>query len=150
MQTQMKVTFQPQGRSLSVLHGTTILEAVARAGLVIETPCGGAGTCGKCRVRVVGNAGVPTAADEKTFSVQELRDGWRLACQNRISGETVISVPETSLFGGEHQILATAESPAAKEVLPSIRKVYVELVAPSLEDDASDLLRLERSVGLTV
>ncbi len=144
---QLRVTFQPQGRSVSVISGTTILEAAARAGLVIDTPCGGAGTCGKCRVRVVANAGLPTDADERAFSGRELREGWRLACQTPIESETVVFVPATSLFGGAPQILATGASPATKEVLPAIRKVYVELAAPTLEDDMPDLLRLERSVG---
>jgi len=144
---QQRVTFQPQGRSVSVLGGTTVLEAAARAGLVVETPCGGTGTCGKCRVRVMANAGAPTPADQEAFAQRELQEGWRLACQTAIESETVVFVPETSLFGGMPQILATADSRVAREVLPAIRKVYVELSAPTLEDDAPDLLRLEQRIG---
>ncbi|OGV69735.1 MAG: hypothetical protein A2283_14390 [Lentisphaerae bacterium RIFOXYA12_FULL_48_11] len=147
MEIQLRVTFQPQGRSVFVLRGTMILEAAAHAGLVVETPCGGSGTCGKCRIQVMSNAGAPTSADKQKFSDQELRDGWRLACQNPIETDIVVFVPQASLFGGTHQILATAESSITKEVLPAIRKVYVELSPPTLEDDASDLLRLERSIG---
>lgn len=145
---QIRVTFQPQGRSVSVLRRTTILEAAARSGVVIETPCGGTGTCGKCRVRVLANAGSPTAADKNAFSAAELKDGWRLACQNRITTEISVFVPETSLFGKKHQILAKTDSPISKEVLPAIRKMYVELTSPTLEDDDPDLLRLERAIGL--
>lgn len=144
---QIRVTFQPQGRVVSVLRGTTILEAAARAGLVIKTPCGGAGTCGKCRVQVTASASAPTPADETAFSAEELKEGWRLACQYRVEAAMTVLVPETSLFGSEHQILATADSTAPKEVLPAIRKTYVDLPPPTLEDDAPDLLRLERSVG---
>ena len=59
--SQHRVTFQPQGRAVSVLEGTTILEAAAIAGLVIDTPCGGAGRCGKCRVQV--SQGAPELSD---------------------------------------------------------------------------------------
>lgn len=83
--TMFKVTFQPQGRTVFVLSGTTLLEAAARAGLVIDTPCGGAGTCGKCRVRITAGAGTPTPTDRCTFSDQELADGWRLACRNQVT-----------------------------------------------------------------
>jgi uncharacterized 2Fe-2S/4Fe-4S cluster protein (DUF4445 family) len=38
-----RVVFQPQGRAVSVLEGTTILEVAGVAGLVIDTPCGGRG-----------------------------------------------------------------------------------------------------------
>jgi len=33
---------------IEVKEGTTILEAARIAGVIIESPCGGAGTCGKC------------------------------------------------------------------------------------------------------
>ena len=49
---QFRITFQPSGRSVFVLPGTKIIEAAARAGLTINTPCGGAGTCGKCQVKI--------------------------------------------------------------------------------------------------
>jgi len=40
--SQHRATFQPQGRAVSVLDGTTVLEAAAVAGMVMDTPCGGA------------------------------------------------------------------------------------------------------------
>ena len=81
--SQHRVTFQPQGRAVSVLKGTAILEAAAIAGLVIDTLCGGAGTCGKCRVLVSQGATESSNADRKAFTKAELEAGWRLACQNR-------------------------------------------------------------------
>ena len=41
---EIKVTFQPSGRSVFVLPGTLLLEAAGRAGIVLQTPCGGRGT----------------------------------------------------------------------------------------------------------
>ena len=144
---QCKVTFQPHGRTVSVLKDTTILEAAASAGLVIDTPCGGAGTCGKCRVLVSQGAGDPTFADQNTFTKNELKMGWRLACQNRITGNLVVSIPQKSLFYGDHQIAQSSTSGNPTEVRPTIRKVYVELSAPTLEDPRPDLLRLEEKTG---
>jgi uncharacterized 2Fe-2S/4Fe-4S cluster protein (DUF4445 family) len=146
-QSQHKVTFQPQGRTVSVLSGTTILEAAAIAGLVIDTPCGGAGTCGKCRVQVTQGAENPTEADRRVFSHEDLRQGWRLACQNTVSEEMVIRVPSASLFGGDHQIVGDSTVGGPKQVLPAIRKMYVELSPPTLEDSKPDLLRLEEKIG---
>jgi uncharacterized 2Fe-2S/4Fe-4S cluster protein (DUF4445 family) len=50
-QPQHNVRFQAQGRTVSVADATPILEAAAGVALVIDNPCGGAGTCGKCRIR---------------------------------------------------------------------------------------------------
>jgi len=146
-ETQVRVTFQPQGRAVFVLPGTKILEAAGRAGLTIDTPCGGAGTCGKCRVRLTAGAPEPTDADRRALGQTELDDGWRLACQTAIQSEIAVSVPENSLFASQHQILETWKTEAAGEIEPAVRKVYVEMPPPTLEDNAADLMRLEQKVG---
>ena len=46
------VTFMPQGVSVEVEPGTSLLSAQIQAGLHPDAPCGGKGTCGKCRVRL--------------------------------------------------------------------------------------------------
>ncbi len=130
-----------------VLPGTSILEAAARAGLVLDTPCGGLGTCGKCRVNITQKAEAPTSHDRKTFSAEELRAGWRLACRNDVATGMVVAIPASSLFGTEHQILSEATSTAEGEVCAAVRKDYVELTEPSLTDDAADVLRLEQRIG---
>ena len=52
--TQYTVTFQPQGVSVRVSEGTDLLQAQILAGLRPDAPCGGKGTCGKCRVMLDG------------------------------------------------------------------------------------------------
>lgn len=60
----------------------------------VEFPCGGAGRCRGCRVRVLaGN--VPVTADmEQAFSRRELAAGWRLACQAAIAGDVTLEVAQ--------------------------------------------------------
>ncbi|MBR3949428.1 MAG: DUF4445 domain-containing protein [Oscillospiraceae bacterium] len=48
------VTFFPADISVTVEEGTTVLQAQIAAGLHPDAPCGGRGTCGKCRVRIGG------------------------------------------------------------------------------------------------
>ena len=47
---QYTVTFLPDGLSVTVEHGATLLQAQIQAGLRPDAPCGGRGTCGKCKV----------------------------------------------------------------------------------------------------
>ncbi len=47
-----QVYFVREKKKIEVPEGTTILEAQRLAGLRPDAPCGGAGTCGKCRVMV--------------------------------------------------------------------------------------------------
>lgn len=51
---QFTVTFLPDGVSVPVEAGATLLAAQILAGLRPDAPCGGKGTCGKCRVTLEG------------------------------------------------------------------------------------------------
>ncbi|MHC4983428.1 MAG: ASKHA domain-containing protein [Planctomycetota bacterium] len=144
---QVKVTLQPQGRAVFVLPGTKVIEAAGRAGLAIETPCGGSGTCGKCRVRLTSGAPEPSVAARKFFSDSELAEGWRLACQAAADRDCVVTVPTGSLFGIQQKILAERQKGLAEEVIPAVRKIYVELAEPTLEDNQADLVRLSAKIG---
>lgn len=143
---QVRVTFEPHGKAVYVLPGTKVLEAAGRVGLTIDTPCGGAGTCGKCRVQVTRGACEPTAADRKIFDTEQIEAGWRLACQTGICGEAVVYVPPGSRFADQHQILTRTEGKAA-EILPAVRKVPLQLDAPTLADPEPDLMRLGAKLG---
>ena len=144
---QVRVTFEPQGRAVYVLPGTKVLEAAGAAGLSMESPCGGKGTCGKCRVQFTHGAPPPGKADQALFDAEQLQAGWRLACQAPLAVEAVVFVPPNSLFASSHQIFMEAQRGPAEEVLPAIRKVFVQLDPPSLADETPDLMRLEKAVG---
>ena len=144
---QIHITFQPFGRSVFVLSGTKIIEAAARAGLTINTPCGGAGTCGKCQVRITAGVEEPSETDKHVFNADQLQDGWRLACQTSIRNETVAYIPESSRLVSQHKIVIESQTEEPAEILPSVRKLYIELATPTMEDNSADLLRLEEAIG---
>ncbi|MEN6664966.1 MAG: ASKHA domain-containing protein [Phycisphaerae bacterium] len=144
---QCRVTFEPQGRTVFVLPGTTIVEAAGRVGLTIQSPCGGKGVCGKCRVQVSSGACEGSEACRRFFSAEELAAGWRLACQGRICDDAVISIPQSSRLGDVHKILAEAQDKAIADVQPAVRKVCFKLPAPTMDDHRSDLMRLQEVVG---
>lgn len=52
---QYTVTFLPDHIAITVEAGTTVLQAQIAAGLHPDAPCGGKGTCGKCKVILDGN-----------------------------------------------------------------------------------------------
>ncbi|HDP36143.1 MAG TPA: DUF4445 domain-containing protein [Candidatus Hydrogenedentes bacterium] len=141
------VTFIPGGRIALERPGTTIVEAGAHAGFVINTPCGGGGKCGKCRVRFEQDAPPPTPADGARLAPEELAQGWRLACQTRLTQDAALYVPQSSLFGGRHQIQTMGSSQRLYAPDGAIRKVMLDMTPPHMEDDAPDLLRLEHALA---
>ncbi|MFW5693463.1 MAG: ASKHA domain-containing protein, partial [Thermoguttaceae bacterium] len=147
-ETEVGVAFQPSGRTVYVLPGTRLLEAAAGAGIVLDQPCGGAGVCGKCRVRIAGDGCPPTPAEARCFSEAELAEGFRLACQTTVCGPITVDVPPTSLLAVGHQIFDRSTTAAATDALdPGIEKRYVELSPPARADDAPDAVRLAQAIG---
>lgn len=55
-------------------------------------PCGGKGICGKCRVHFLQGAPLPSKGDRSVFLPEELRAGYRLACQAKPNGAYVFEV----------------------------------------------------------
>jgi uncharacterized 2Fe-2S/4Fe-4S cluster protein (DUF4445 family) len=118
--------------------GTTLFDAASWNGVAIDSTCGGHGTCKKCKVRVVAGSAEISSVDPRAFTIDELRNGWRLACRAAAQEDLTIEVPplqtrpKAALAGvGRHVILR-----------PAVQKRYVELEEPTLEDQRSDLERL--------
>src|SRR5512137_440635 len=93
------VDFEPIGRRGHCPADASLLEAARRLGVDLVSLCGGEGTCGHCRIQVLGPAEVspPTAFEIEALSADELQDGYRLACQTRPVGDVKVRVPPESL-----------------------------------------------------
>ena len=142
---EFKIVFEPTGRQVYALPGTILLEAAALAGVIVQTPCGGAGTCGKCRVRVVSGSCPPTSACKAALGEPEIASGWRLACQAKVLSDLVVEVPDRSLFEAQQQILVRDEG-AGVVLQPAVGKHYVELGIPGSMDSRSDVDRIHRAI----
>lgn len=143
---EVPVTFQPQGRTVHVLTGTLLIEAAAGAGIAVDVPCGGEGTCGKCRLAIRSGASAPTPTERNVLSAQDLESGVRLGCQSPVAGPMTVEVPQTRRRN-VHQILAQTGDTPSVDCDPVVRKLFAELPAPRRDDDAPDLTRLLRSLG---
>jgi len=144
---EVKVTFQPSGRSVFVLPGTLLLEAAGRVGVALQTPCGGRGTCGKCKVRITSGTCVAAPAAERILSKAEREEGYRLACQTYVEQEPlVVEVPPESRFESTEQIL-TEHAGRSVPLRPVVSKRAFQLTPPTKEDAGSDTARLQTAIG---
>jgi ferredoxin len=89
---EVEVRFHPSGRRLRVRPGTTLLEAVRRAGLPLASACGAARICGRCGLRILAGAdALSRETDEETRAKERNRIGGtlRLACCTEIQAGPV-------------------------------------------------------------
>lgn len=80
-----------ESRELLIHGGESLMKALLREGYYISAVCGGRGSCGKCRVRILQGSAAITDEDRKVFSAEELEAGWRLSCRQYPADSLVIS-----------------------------------------------------------
>ena len=78
---------------MQVANGTTVWQAARQLGLLLDTPCNGAGTCAKCRVHVLAGQTEPARSAHR-LTADELARGLRLACVTHVSGPMEIEIPD--------------------------------------------------------
>lgn len=70
----------------------TVMSTLLNEELVSVDNCGGRGVCGKCRIRFLNYAPIPTGFDRNAFAPEELRQGYRLACMAKPQNDCTISL----------------------------------------------------------
>ena len=150
------ITFRPSGRKAEVEREENILEAAIAAGVHINASCGGSGTCGKCKVKIV--QGKTRSPQNPKLSKREFDKGYRLACNTSCLSDLEVKIPLESQVDAsvlklkrEGRYLLSPRDidqlVEGWEVDPAVFKRYVELDPPTLDDNVSDLTRLVNALS---
>ena len=107
-----EIYFIEQDTAVDVTAGTTILQAARDAGIVVESPCDGVGTCGKCKVLVRDLAAKKVVQEEAHYQVppEEAAQGYVLACHTKVYEDIVVVSPNTASQNKSLKILSEGES----------------------------------------
>lgn len=73
---------------VSAAAGENLLKVARRAGIAVNAPCSGNGSCGKCLVQLVESH----LDSPKSFYISDTdyAEGWRLACLSRVAGDATV------------------------------------------------------------
>ncbi len=149
--TKYTVRFEPGNTEIVVTEGTNLMQAAITAGVHINASCGGAGTCGTCKV-LVKQGRVDFLKSDKVSEI-ESNNGIRQSCRCTVLSDLVVEVPassrlETSVLDREKMSSAAAGQTLATgwTFAPPLEKRYLELTQPGAGDNVSDLTRLLRCI----
>jgi len=145
------VEFQPACRSVEVDAGTDLLEAAREAGVEIELPCAGEGSCGRCLVRVIGEVASESAGRLPPAAIEE---GYVLACTATVLGTPLtVEVPDpSSTARGQFAelevdgLVSDALRPSADEIEPAVVRWLLQVPPAQLEDGLSDVDRVAAAI----
>ncbi|NLY93982.1 MAG: NADH:ubiquinone reductase (Na(+)-transporting) subunit F [Myxococcales bacterium] len=131
-----------EARAISTHAGGTLLGTLAEQKIFIPSACGGQGTCGVCKVRVLEGGGALLPTERGHVSRAEARLGTRLSCQVKVKGDLRIVIPESVFAAREWRCKVRSNENVAtfiKEIvleLPEGEEVpfraggYIQLTAP--------------------
>ncbi len=103
------IRFLPSQIVVRVEEGSTVWDAARRVGLLLEMPCNGAGSCAKCRVKVLSGRSDPRDSEHR-LAREELAQGWRLACKTLVVDSLEVEVQSVSPQKASHVILTDGDS----------------------------------------
>lgn len=158
----LKVSFQIENGEVVQAFangGDNLLEIARKNNVVIDAPCSGNASCGKCKVKLI--SGNLQSEQTRHITEEEYKAGWRLACISYVSEDVVIGVPDlASAFQGRMKVadLDSKEEIAifedTKHRLSQIGILFendmhllsVTMDLPNLDDTMPDNERLIRAI----
>lgn len=129
-----------EGRTVSVEAGRRLLWALADSGVYLPAACGGRGTCGQCRVRILAGTAPALPAEAAHISTRDAVAGYRLACMQKVRGDMKIELP-ADILGAERRVCRVASN---RSIAAYMKELVLELTdGQPLEFEAGDYVLLE-------
>ena len=124
-----KITVNDE-RELTVDGGGSLLSVLAGEKLFIPSACGGRGTCGLCKLKVLEGAGPLLPTEEPYLDKNERESNVRLACQVKVRNDLKIEIPKELLAIREY----TCKCTAIQNLTNDMKQFRFELVEPEMID----------------
>jgi uncharacterized 2Fe-2S/4Fe-4S cluster protein (DUF4445 family) len=150
---EYQVTIMPENIKVNIEENTNLIVAAKKAGVSIESPCGGHGTCGKCAVKLI--SGEVDIGDNSHLP-QNLKDsGYILACSAKVKSDIVIEVPHFSRLTAHKVVTGSKRTKFQKEndyfankvMKPLSKKLFIKLDEPDVSDNINDFDRLRTALN---
>lgn len=135
---QVKVNIDNKIILLKAFKGQSLHKVLVENNIPIQNPCSGKGICGKCRVLITNGVENWSKTDEAHLTLPELKKGIRLACCYKVANDIDLTI----LTKEENINVLTEGQEINININPAVKKYFLELSPPSLNDQKDDLSRL--------
>jgi len=140
-------------RELTGEGGKDLLSMLTAEKLFIPSACGGRGTCGLCKVRVLEGGGMLLPTEEPYLSKEERADNVRLSCQVKVRNDLKIWIPRelfaireyvstcTRIVDLTHDIKLFRLELREPPTMDYIPGQYIQLLTPIYEKSREEVYR---------
>ena len=119
---EVKITINDD-KELTVPVGNTLINTLAEQKVYLASACGGKGSCGQCKCRVVEGGGTILPTEVGFFTRKQIQDHWRLGCQVKVKENLKIVVPQSILNVKEYECTVVSN----RNVATFIKEFKVQL-----------------------
>ena len=94
---KVKISINDGQKEVEVTPGSSLLATLAEQKIFLPSACGGKGSCGQCKCRVLEGGGTILPTEVGFSNRKQILDHWRLGCQVKVKENLKIVVPESAL-----------------------------------------------------
>lgn len=141
------------GESITVDGGESLLTTLRNQKIFIPSACGGKGSCGYCKVKVLDGGGPVLATELPWLTKEEVAEHVRLSCQLKVKQDINIEIPAELFNVREYDAIVekiTDVTPTIKRVrfkLPEGESLnfkpgqYIQIKAPTYDGNDEEVYR---------
>ncbi|MBW8015408.1 MAG: 2Fe-2S iron-sulfur cluster binding domain-containing protein [Planctomycetes bacterium] len=129
-------------KQIEVQGGQSLLSCLVEEDIFIPSACGGRGTCGYCKLKVIEGGGLLLPTETPFLSDQEQKDDIRLSCQVKVRNDIFIEIEKELLSVRQYECICSGIEDlthdiklfkfglAGSEEIDFIAGQYVQLLTP--------------------
>ena len=131
--------------------GNNLLSTLGNNQIFLPSACGGGGSCGMCKCRVLEGGGSILPTETGFFSRKQQQEHWRLACQVKVKDNLKIQIPEEILGIKKWECEVVSNHNVASFIKEFVVKLpegeqlkfksgsYIQIDVPKIEVDFKDM-----------
>lgn len=129
-----------EDRELKVEGGSSLLNTLKEQNVFIPSACGGRGSCGLCKLKVLEGAGDILPTESAWLTEDEKKNNIRLSCQVKVRNDMRLEIPEELLSVRQFKTRVVS----MRDLTHDIKEVVLELEdPPEMEFIAGQFIQLE-------
>ena len=113
-------------KTLDVEGGSSLLSTLNSQKIFLPSACGGRGTCGYCKCRILEGGGPLLPTEEPLLSESEIEDNMRIACQVKVKHEMTLVIPDELFNIQEYEV----EVVMLENLTHDIKRVRLKFIEP--------------------
>ena len=112
-------------KKIEVPTGNSLISTLAEQKIFLPSACGGKGSCGQCKCRVLEGGGSILPTEVGVCTRKQIQDHWRLGCQVKVKENLKIAVPPSILSIKKYECTVVSN----RNVATFIKEFKVQLPA---------------------